>query len=101
MIIYIHAASNNSTIKRFTKFTSIFKSKKHVVTQKHLYSRQSWAPTKSAKFWRRASSGQVFAFPPSNRCPLLLAFAVFLVEFQCFRTEVGYQFLKKLARPLV
>jgi hypothetical protein len=36
MIIYIHAASNNSTIKRFTKFTSIFKSKKHVVTQKHL-----------------------------------------------------------------
>jgi len=36
MIIYIHAASNNSTIKRFTKFTSTLKSNKHVVTQKHL-----------------------------------------------------------------
>jgi hypothetical protein len=86
MVIYIHVASNNSTIKRFTKFTSTLKSNKHVVTQKHLYSRQSWAPTKSAKFWRRASGGQVFAFPPSNRCPLLLAFVDFLVGFHCFRS---------------
>jgi hypothetical protein len=36
MVIYIHVASNNSTIKRFTKFTSTLKSNKHVVTQKHL-----------------------------------------------------------------
>jgi hypothetical protein len=99
MIIYIHAASNNSTIKRFTKFTSIFKSKKHVVTQKHLnfIPNKAGRQPKAPNFGGEQAAVKCLLFLLPNRCPLLLAFVDFLVGLHCFRTEVGYQFLKKLA----
>jgi len=88
MIIYIHAASNNSTIKRFTKFTSTLKSNKHVVTQKHLNfipdkaGRQPKAPNFGGE--QAAAKCLLFLLPIAARFCLRLL--IFLVEFQCFRS---------------
>ena len=88
MIIYIHAASNNSTIKRFTKFTPTLKSNKYVVTQKHLNfipdkaGRQPKAPNFGGE--QAAVKCLIFLLPVAARFCLRLL--IFLVEFQCFRS---------------
>ena len=88
MIIYIHVASNSSTIKRFTKFTSTLKSNKHVVTQKHLNfipdkaGRQPKAPNFGGE--QAAVKCLLFLLPIAARFCLRLL--IFLVEFQCFRS---------------
>ena len=97
MIIYIHAASNNSTIKRFTKFTSIFKSKKHVVTQKHF----NFIPDKAGRQISAASKQRSsVCFSSFQSLPAFACVCCFFGGISMFQNRGGISIFEKVNMTL-